>query len=441
MSSDIAISVKNVEKCYEMYDEPHHRLFQTLFRGRKQFYKEFWALQDISFEVKKGECVGIIGRNGCGKSTLLQIIAGTLQATTGSVEVNGRVAALLELGSGFNPEFTGRENVYMNGTVLGLTHKEIDEKFDEIVAFADIGEFIEQPVKIYSSGMMVRLAFAVIAHVNADILIIDEALAVGDVFFVQKCMRFIRKFMKTNTILFVSHDTAAVINLCDHAIMLTHGQVSMAGTPKEVTEQYLVELHESVQGESNIAEKKQDIETSSESKNELRDMRQDFINSTNLRNDIQLFEFNENGVSFGLGGVSIESVLMTDKNYVPLSWVVGGEMVKLKIKTRVLKDVFSPIVGFTVKDRLGQALFADNTYITYMENTIKFNPEDLFVTVFTFIMPVLAVGDYSISCSVAEGSQQEHVQHEWRDDCLIFKSHSSYALALFAPVMREIEVF
>jgi len=141
MSSDIAISVKNVGKCYEMYDEPYHRLFQTLFHGRKQFYKEFWALQDISFEVKKGECLGIIGRNGCGKSTLLKIIAGTLRPTRGSVEVTGRVAALLELGSGFNPEFTGRENVYMNGTVLGLSHKEIDEKFDNIVSFADIGEF------------------------------------------------------------------------------------------------------------------------------------------------------------------------------------------------------------------------------------------------------------------------------------------------------------
>src|SRR3990167_2532409 len=196
MSSETAIKITNLSKCYHIYDKPHDRLLQMLMRGRKQYYREFWALNDVSFEIKKGETVGIIGRNGSGKSTLLQMICGTLNPTKGQVETHGRIAALLELGSGFNPEFTGRENVYMNASVLGLSNEEIDARFDDIAAFADIGEFIEQPVKTYSSGMMVRLAFAVIAHVDADILVIDEALSVGDAFFTQKCMRFLRKFME-----------------------------------------------------------------------------------------------------------------------------------------------------------------------------------------------------------------------------------------------------
>ena len=185
-----------------------------------------------------------------GKSTLLQMICGTLNPTSGSIQTNGRIAALLELGSGFNPEFTGRENVYMNASVLGLSNEEIDARFDDIVAFADIGDFIEQPVKTYSSGMMVRLAFAVIAHVDADILVIDEALAVGDAFFTQKCMRFLRNFMKTGTVLFVSHDTGSIKSLCNYALWLEKGQVLQEGTPKEVCELYLEAFYEAQQGKS-----------------------------------------------------------------------------------------------------------------------------------------------------------------------------------------------
>jgi len=204
MCSDFVIKVEDLSKCYQIYDQPGDRLKQFLFprlqdalgMHPRAYFHEFWALRSASFEVKKGETVGIIGRNGSGKSTLLQLICGTLAPSSGSIETKGRIAALLELGSGFNPEFTGRENVYMNAAVLGLGKNEIDACFDDIVAFADIGEFIEEPVKSYSSGMMVRLAFAVIAHVDADILIIDEALAVGDAFFTQKCMRFLRNFMK-----------------------------------------------------------------------------------------------------------------------------------------------------------------------------------------------------------------------------------------------------
>ncbi|NDH69275.1 MAG: ABC transporter ATP-binding protein, partial [Gammaproteobacteria bacterium] len=255
MSSDIAIKVENLSKCYQIYEQPRDRLKQfilphlqrALGQEPNHYYQEFWALKDISFEVKKGETIGIIGRNGSGKSTLLQILCGTLNPTSGSFTTNGRIAALLELGSGFNPEFTGRENVYMNAAVLGLRTEEVDQRFNDIVTFADIGQFIEQPVKTYSSGMMVRLAFAVIAHVDADILVIDEALAVGDAFFTQKCMRFLRKFMETGSVLFVSHDTSAVLNLCNRAILLSLGEVIQINTPQKVIEKYLVDFYESFQ--------------------------------------------------------------------------------------------------------------------------------------------------------------------------------------------------
>ena len=238
-SDDTAIRVSNLSKCYQIYDTPRDRLRQFMLprlqrlagQMPKKYFREFWALKDVSFEIKKGQTVGIVGRNGSGKSTLLQLITGTLAPTEGSVEVNGRVAALLELGSGFNPEFTGRENVFINAQILGLSPDQIAARFADIEAFADIGGVMDQPVKTYSSGMMLRLAFAVVAHVHADILVIDEALAVGDAFFTQKCMRFLRAFMKTGTVLFVSHDTGAVQNLCHHAIWLEQGKLRKEGRP------------------------------------------------------------------------------------------------------------------------------------------------------------------------------------------------------------------
>jgi lipopolysaccharide transport system ATP-binding protein len=245
MSSEM-IKVENLSKCYQIYERPQDRLKQSIYPRfqrligvePKDYYHEFWALQDISFEVTKGQTLGILGRNGSGKSTLLQILCGTLNPTAGAIQVNGKVAALLELGSGFNLEFTGRENVWMNASLLGLTNKQIEERLDDIFAFADIGDFVDQPVKIYSSGMVLRLAFAVIAHVNADILVIDEALAVGDVFFVQKCMRFIKDFATRNTLLFVSHDTQSVLSLCNSAIVLDSGKQVFTGRPKAAIQFY-----------------------------------------------------------------------------------------------------------------------------------------------------------------------------------------------------------
>jgi len=239
MSSDLAIKVEHLSKCYQIYDKPRDRLMQMMTRGRKQYFREFWALKDVSFQIEKGRTIGIIGRNGSGKSTLLQMICGTLNPTEGNIQTKGRIAALLELGSGFNPEFTGRENIYMNAAVLGLNKQEIDERFDDVLAFADIGDVIEQPVKTYSSGMFVRLAFAVAINVSPDILIVDEALAVGDIRFQNKCLRKITDIRNAGAaILFVSHSINQIEALCDQAIWLNDGQLKSIGDPAKLGRRY-----------------------------------------------------------------------------------------------------------------------------------------------------------------------------------------------------------
>lgn len=432
-TGDIAIRVANLSKCYHIYDNPQDRLKQSIYpRIQKvigeqptQYFREFWALNDVSFEVKKGETVGIIGRNGSGKSTLLQILCGTLSPTSGSVETHGRIAALLELGSGFNPEFTGRENVYMNASVLGLTKEEIETRFDDIAAFADIGEFIEHPVKTYSSGMYLRLAFAVIAHVDADILVIDEALAVGDAFFTQKCIRFLRTFMKSGTVLFVSHDTNAVKNLCQKAIWLNQGSSEFQGTAKEAAGRYLEALYESQQGESIT----NTVDISERPKlpaaQQARDMRLDFINTTPYRNDIELFSFKSDEANFGKGGAKIISVRLLDEHNKLLSWVVGGENVQLQIYCDVIAKINSPVIGFYLNDRLGQVLFGDNTYNFTQDKPLCVYPNQRIVASFEFRMPILPMGDYSITAAIAEGCNMDHVQHHWIHDALFLKSHSS----------------
>lgn len=245
--SDFAIRVENVTKCYQIYSAPRDRLKQYLLPRiqralgikERKYYREFWAVKSATFEVGRGQTVGIIGKNGSGKSTLLQMICGTLSPTSGSIETNGRIAALLELGSGFNPEFSGRENVYLNAAILGLSREETDERYESILEFADIGAFIDQPVKTYSSGMFVRLAFAVVAHVDPEILIIDEALSVGDAFFQSKCATAIRRLIdRGTTLLFVSHDTSSVKALCDKAILVQDGEIVAAGDSSEIVELY-----------------------------------------------------------------------------------------------------------------------------------------------------------------------------------------------------------
>ena len=439
-SDQVAISVRHLRKTFQLYDNAHDRLKQFVMprvRGffglqRKSYFREFSALKEISFEIRKGETVGIIGRNGSGKSTLLQIICGTLSPSEGEVRTHGRIAALLELGSGFNPEFTGRENVFMNAAVLGLSEEEIRSRFD------DIGEFIEQPVRTYSSGMLLRLAFAVIAHVDAEILIIDEALAVGDAFFTQKCMRYLRNFMKTGTVLFVSHDTGSVKSLCDRVIWLERGDMLAEGSPKQVCEEYLQAFYESQQGKSTSTKLRR---IASPISAEQKDQRAAFINASNLRNDLQLFAFDPDSDSFGSGGAQILSVSFHDHQGAPLNWVVGGEQVILKIQVIAHTQLAAPIIGFTVKDHRGQALFGDNTYLTYADQSFFCEAQDQLEVEFSFFMPILPAGDYSISAAVADGTQTQHVQHHWVHDALMFKSEAScVATGLIGIPMQRIQM-
>jgi len=446
-SNDIAIRVTNLSKCYQIYDNPRDRLKQfvlprlkhALGRQPANYFREFWALTDVSFEVKRGETVGIIGRNGSGKSTLLQMICGTLTPTGGTVETCGRVAALLELGSGFNPEFTGRENIYMNASILGLSKEEIDAKFDDIVAFADIGDFIEQPVKTYSSGMYVRLAFAVIAHADADILVVDEALAVGDAFFTQKCMRFLRNFMKTGTVLFVSHDTGSIKSLCSYAVWIEKGQVLQEGTPKDICELYLEAFYEAQQGKGTSTKLKM-IKNHDKSR-QFKDQRLEFINASNLRNDLQIFNFDPNAASFGKGGAHIYDVRLLDETGNKLSWIVGGEKVTLEVIAEAYQDLDSPIIGFYVKDRLGQTLFGDNTFLNYQDKQIYCSAGSHVQAYFTFYMPLLPSGEYSITVAIASGTQDLHEQHHWIHDAVLFKSESSsVATGLIGIPMLDIKL-
>lgn len=445
MSSEVAIRADRLGKCFQIYAKPRDRLTQfvvprlrrVLGLAPKNYFREFWALQDVSFEVRRGETVGIIGRNGSGKSTLLQLLCGTLNPSAGSVQARGRVAALLELGSGFNPEFTGRENVYMNAAVLGLDQRTIAARFDDIVAFADIGEFIEQPVKTYSSGMMVRLAFAVIAHVDADILVIDEALAVGDAFFTQKCMRFLRAFMKHGTVLFVSHDTASVRSLCSRAIWLEKGSILKDGDPKEVSEMYLEAFYESQQGRGTSTRLKP--RHGPAEARPVRDQRLEFLNASNLRNDLRVFEFNPDAASFGKGGARIVDVSLRDGTGDRLAWVVGGERVALRVEAIAQQALASPIIGFYVRDRLGQTLFGDNTFLSYMHAPVACAPGELLQAEFRFQMPLLPAGEFSVTAAIADGTQHEHVQHHWIHDAVTFRSeNSSIATGLVGIPMEAI---
>ncbi|HEX6829567.1 MAG TPA: ABC transporter ATP-binding protein [Burkholderiales bacterium] len=423
MSSDAVIQVADIGKCFRLYQRHHHRVLQLLRGRREPLYREFWALRDVSFEVKRGETVGIVGRNGSGKSTLLQIVCGTLKPTTGRVSVQGRVAALLELGAGFAPEFSGRENALLSATLYGLTRAQALARLEDIIAFADIGEYIDQPVKHYSSGMYVRLAFSVIAHVDADVLVIDEALSVGDAFFAQKCMRFLRAFRERGSLLFVSHDSSAVTGLCDHAIWLDSGVMQKKGSAKEVTEAYLASRYLATQAVDRAPAAPS--ATSGADTAQRRDMRMDFINNSNLRNDIEVFRFSDDAQGFGSGGAQILGVSFRNSEDQPLSWIVGGEKVRVSAELLLAAPVDSLIVGFLVKDRLGQYLFGDNTYLSYYSNPISGKTDERFTACFEFWMPILPPGKYTLDIGVADGSQMNHVMLIWAHDVLLFESLSS----------------
>lgn len=431
------IRVSDVSKCYHIYERPSLRLMQGVVGRARKFYKEFWALSGVSLEVSRGETIAIVGRNGSGKSTLLQVIVGTLQPTQGHVAVNGRVAALLELGSGFNPEFTGRENVYLNASILGLTKAQIDDRLQSIIDFADIGDFIDRTVKSYSSGMVMRLAFAVMAHVDADILIIDEALAVGDAFFTQKCMRFLREFQARGTLLFVSHDPGAVTGLCEKAVWLDAGKLVGIGPSKEIMAAYTEAFIAHREGRVSAP-----LVTGTRPVSKVKaDARKELIDRTTLRNDIVIPSFEPGQAGFGDGGVAITNVEILDQNSVATQVITGGELVLLQITAKANRDLQSPIVGFYLKDRLGQLLFGDNTYLSYRENPLRVEQGRELRASFAFTMPRLQPGDYFITAGVAEGSQDEHFIQHWIHEALQLKSvGSSSPAGLIGIQMQDIEL-
>lgn len=393
-SDDIAISVRNISKCYHIYARPQDRLKQYimprlqkfLFRQPKNYYHEFWALRDISFDVRKGETVGIIGVNGSGKSTLLQIISGTLTPTSGTVRTNGRLAALLELGSGFNPEFTGRENVYMNGQVLGLTKDEIDAKIDEIISFADIGEFIDRPVKMYSSGMFVRLAFAVQTCVDPDILIVDEALAVGDERFQRKGYERLEKLRSKGTsILLVTHSTTIIERFCQRAILLHKGELLSIGPSKQIVDQY----HSLLYGHETKNTNERSLHKNSNSI--INDLK---VNKSTLDTELYKIDREKN---FRAKIISYD-ITNEAGNYTEI--FRPGETAIITIRIQSFDKINELQVGISIKTLEGVLCFGTSTL--YLEKNCKNVKPGEIITVRFRISLDLCEGAYAISFALAE---------------------------------------
>lgn len=345
--SDIAISVNSLTKVYKLYNKPIDRLKETLSISKKRLSRDHYALNDINFEIKKGETVGIIGTNGSGKSTILKIITGVLNPTYGSVDIDGRISALLELGAGFNPEYSGIENVYLNGMMIGFSREEIDEKLDDILAFADIGDFVYQPVKTYSSGMFVRLAFAVAINIDPEILIVDEALSVGDVFFQAKCYNKFEEFKKMGkTILIVSHDLGSITKYCDKVILLNNGVLLKEGEPKEIVDLYKKIL---VNGQDTNTD---ESTTAIEANKKVCDSINSYKNYMNVNDNIQ---------DYGDGGAIIYDYGIIDNEGNITNTLVKGKKFKIVMKVRFNRKISNPIFAFTIKDIKGTDISGTNT--------------------------------------------------------------------------------
>ncbi|MBG6290913.1 ABC transporter ATP-binding protein [Pseudomonas nitroreducens] len=424
-SSDIAIRVSGISKCFTIYNKPQDRLKQALAprlqrllgRPAHNYGREFWALRDINFEVARGETVGIVGRNGSGKSTLLQIICGTLMPTAGKVETFGRVAALLELGSGFNPEFSGRENVYLNASVLGLSREEVDERFDSIAAFADIGDFIDQPVKTYSSGMAVRLAFAVQAQIDPEILIVDEALSVGDARFQVKCFERLRQLKDNGTsILLVSHSSEQIVTHCSRAILLDSSHVHMLGAPRKVMNRYMDLLF----GREKRAETKP-RNASSLSEDSNGDSNGNMLSSElSLEQDIYSTRqhYNPHEYRWGDGAATIlDFDLRADGK--PFSHSAeSGAVVTLDVSIRFNHLVVNPILGFNMKTTEGVTVFGTNSYLQECSQFQAQGEEGTVVTAKLQFKNRLTSGNYFISLGIASRQNEEIVPHDRRYDSI-----------------------
>ena len=379
--SNYAITVTDVNKMYKLYDKPSDRFKEALGLSRKKKYKEHYALHNVSFNVKKGETVGIIGTNGSGKSTILKIITGVLNQTSGNVEVNGRISALLELGAGFNGEYTGLENVYLNGTMIGFSREEIDAKLQDILDFADIGDFINQPVKTYSSGMFVRLAFAVAINIEPEILIVDEALSVGDVFFQSKCFHKFEEFKKMGkTIVFVSHDLGSISKYCDRVVLLNKGVKMDEGNPKEMIDIYKKLLVNQYDEDEKADDKKNTVEK---------------INKAATDNWKDNLSLNPNIVEYGNGAATIIDYAIVDEKGQITSSIDKGSNCKIQIKVQFNERIVEPIVAFTIKDLKGTEITGTNSMFEKAE-LLEVQPGDIKTVTFEQEMNVQG-GEYLLS--------------------------------------------
>lgn len=396
MRSDVAVTADRLTKTYRIFDHPGDRIKQAFTLGRKSFHRGFTALQDVSFEIGQGETVGIIGRNGSGKSTLLQLVCGILKPTSGEVETNGRIAALLELGSGFNPEFTGRENVYFQGAILGLQKAEMADRFDDIAAFAGIGEFIDQPVRTYSSGMFVRLAFSVAVHVDAKILVVDEALAVGDANFQAKCFQRIKAFQKSGgSILLVTHSLEQVGHFCDRALLLDRGRLVADGSASRTLTAYGEGITGSRGRPPGVA-----------------DARDAFSSHPS---------YNARETRWGDRAATITDICLAQDGVKDPATFHAGLEVELTLTVQYHADVERPIYGLTVKSADGAPVFTTNSLQSPAPP--RFRPQapgDVVQACFSFL-PFLDTGEYSVSVGVVGEGEDGIVVHDRRYDAIVFR--------------------
>ena len=406
-----AITVKDVTKIYKLYDKPIDRLKEALNPFHKEYHKKFYALNNLSFEVKKGETVGIIGTNGSGKSTILKIITGVLTPTTGEVEVNGVISALLELGAGFNMDYTGIENIYMNGTMMGFSKKEMDAKLQEILDFADIGDFVYQPVKTYSSGMFVRLAFALAINVEPEILIVDEALSVGDVFFQSKCYRRMEEIrQKGTTILMVTHDMGSIIKYCDKVVLLNKGNFVAEGAPGHMVDLYKKILAGQMEGLE--AAKDVDSDFSGETaEKEQKEKTYQLPHGKLMKDSLTI---NRNRTEYGDGRAEIYDLGLFDQRGNLTNLLLKGEEFTIKEKIRFAAPIQSPIFTYTIKDKKGTDLTGTNTMFEGTDiKPVKAGDE--YEVSFTQKM-TLQGGEYLLSMSCTGFEQGEHtVYHRLYD--------------------------
>lgn len=395
---DCLIDVNNISKVYKLYNQPFDRVKEVLSPTKKKYHQNFHAVDKVSLSVNRGETVGIIGKNGSGKSTLLKMISGVLTPSSGTITVNGNISALLELGAGFNGDLSGYENIFLNGTLLGYTREYVEKSLKDILEFADIGEFIHQPVKTYSSGMFVRLAFAVAININPEILIVDEALSVGDMRFQQKCYRKIREIKKTGTVLMVSHDTGALATFCDRIIWMDGGRIFKEGRPDKILDEYQAFMSYDIKEMQSVT-----------SYNVNNESTQDEVTSTNQTR----------AQAFGNGDGFFETLRLVNLNTGKESvTVAGGDKVGIDFTLKINNEIDMPILGFTLKDALGNSVIVTNTHfekipLEPLQKGRKYHFQ------FKMEFPHLRNGKYSLDIALANGTYQAHEQIQWINDALI----------------------